>query len=280
LYIVGENPVLSFPRPDLVKEALSSLRFLAVQDLFLTETAEQANVVFPAASFAEKEGTFTNFEGKIGWLRKAIAPVGESLPDGEIILQLADKMERPLPFSDIRQVMEEIEELVPLYSDYLDLDEKYQDKLGSWGKDSYRRPSLKGFPRFSNVGYSSPAREADGDYPFTLITEAVLPHFGTGTRSSRAWRLKEFSPQIILSISIADAQKLGVSDFDQVKIISPVSSLTAVASITDSLPEGTVSLPISFPEAPATGLFAIDLDAETKTPALKACKVRIEKIKG
>ena len=127
MYIVGENPVLSFPQPDLIKEALSSLRFLAVQDLFLTETAEQANVVFPAASFAEKEGTFTNFEGKIGWLRKAIAPVGESLPDGEIILQLADKMERPLPFSDIRQVMEEIEELVPLYSDYLDLDEKYQD---------------------------------------------------------------------------------------------------------------------------------------------------------
>ena len=280
LYIVGENPVLSFPRPDLVKEALSSLHFLAVQDLFLTETAEQASVVFPAASFAEKEGTFTNFEGKIGRLRKAIAPAGESLPDGEIILQLADKMERPLPFSDIRQVMEEIEELVPLYSDYLDLDEKYQDELGSWEKHSYRRPSLKGFPRFSNVGYSSLAREADGDYPFKLITEAVLPHFGTGTRSSRAWRLKEFSPQVILSISIADAQKLGVSNFDQVRIVSPVSSLTAAASVTDNLPEGTVSLPFSFPEASATGLFAIDLDAETKTPALKACKVRIEKIEG
>ena len=186
-------------------------------------------------------------------------------------------MEQPLPFSDLRQVLEEIEERVPLYSDYLDLDEKYQDELGSWEKRSYRRPSLKGFPRFSNVRYSSPARETDENYPFTLITEAVLPHFGTGTRSSRSWRLKEFSPQIILSISITDAQKLGVSNFDQVRIISPVSSLTAAASVTDSLPEG-LYLPF-LPGSFATELFAIDLDAETKTPVLKACKVRIEKIK-
>ena len=99
IYIVGENPVLGFPHSNLVTDALASLAFLVVQDMFLTETAKLADVVLPAASFAEKEGTFTNFEGRVNRIREAIEPIGESLPDWRIILQLADKMEYPLPFT-------------------------------------------------------------------------------------------------------------------------------------------------------------------------------------
>ncbi len=278
LYIVGENPVLSFPRSDFVTEALSSLDFLAVQDLFLTETARLAGVVLPAASFAEKEGTFTNFEGKTGRIRKAVAPAGECLPDWEIILRLANKMERPLPFSTIQQVMEEIEELVPLYEGYLDSEGKYQNEWGFWKRRSHRWHSLKGFPRFSTAEYTPPEKKINEDYPLTLLTEAVLYHFGTGTRSSRAWRLQQFSPRIFIRINEADAKKLGLSPLDKVRIISPVAELTAAVSITGALPEGIASLPASFPEAPATRLFDINLDTETKTPSLKACNVRIERI--
>ena len=142
LYIVGENPILSFPHSSLVAEALASLDFLVVQDMFLTETARLANVILPAASFAEKEGTFTNFEGRVNRVRKAIEPLGESLPDWEIILRLADKMGSPLPFSSLRQVMDEIEGLVPLYEGYTDSERLYQAEPETW---ETRRTYMKQF---------------------------------------------------------------------------------------------------------------------------------------
>ena len=277
LYIVGENPCLSFPHSELVTEALASLDFLAVQDMFLTETAKLANVVLPAASFAEKEGTFTNFEGKVNRVSKAIEPIGESLPDWEIILRLADKMGYPLPFSSLQDVMSEIDELVPSYEGYADSER--QDELGSWeARHAYRRQLLKGFARFSPIKYAPRTEDMKPDYPFTLLTGTILYHFGTGTRSSKAWRLKKFSPQSFVEIGEADAEKLGISHSDKVSVVSPVSKLTTTARISDSLPEGTLFMPISFPKTPVNGLFDIALDPEAKTPSLKACNVRIERV--
>lgn len=276
LYIVGENPCLSFPHSELVAEALASLDFLVVQDMFLTETAKLANVVLPAASFAEKEGTFTNFEGKVNRVRKAIEPVGESLPDWEIILRLADKMGEPLPFSSLQEVMSEIEELVPSYEAYTDSERP--DELDKWdARPIYGRQLLKGFPRFYPVEYHPWREDLNPDYPFTLLTGTTLYHSGSGGRSSRAWRLKKFSSRSFVEIGEADAQKLGISPGDKVSVISPVSSLTTTVRIIDGLPEGTLFMPISFPETPVNGLFDIVLDPETKAPSLKACKVRIEK---
>jgi predicted molibdopterin-dependent oxidoreductase YjgC len=279
IYIVGENPILSFPNSSLVAEALASLDFLVVQDLFLTETAKLANVVLPAASFAEKEGTFTNFEGRVNKARKAIEPLGESLPDGEIIRRLADKMGCPLPFSSLQQVIDEIEELVPSYEDYADLEKLYQDEMSIWeARHTYKGAFLKGFARFSPIEYSPQAGGAKEDYPLTLLTGAILHHFGTGTRSSRAWRLKKFSPQAFVEIGESDAKRLGLGDGEEVKIISPIDELTAMVKITGTLPEGMLFMPISFPSNPVNKLFDITLDPETKTPSLKACSVRIEKI--
>jgi formate dehydrogenase alpha subunit len=277
LYIVGENPCLSFPHSELVTEALTSLDFLVVQDMFLTETAKLANVVLPAASFAEKEGTFTNFEGKVNRVGKAIEPIGKSLPDWEIILRLADKMGEPLPFSSLQDVMNEIEELVPSYEAYADSER--QDELDKWeARPIYGRQLLKGFPRFYPIEYNPWREDLNPDYPFTLLTGTTLYHFGTGGRSSRAWRLKKFFPQSFVEIGEADAQKLGISHGDKVSITSPVSKLTTTARITDGLPEATLFMPISFPEAPVNGLFDIVLDQETKAPSLKACSVRIERV--
>ena len=261
LYIVGENPVLSFPHSSLITEALASLDFLVMQDMFLTETAKLADVVLPATSFAEKEGTVTNFEGRVNRIRKAIEPIGESLPDCEIIRRLADKMGTPLPFASLQQVMDEIEELVPLYRGYADPESLYQAELS-----------------FSPVEYIPQAEEANETYPFTLLTGTILQHFGTGTRSSRAWRLKKFSPQAFVEISESNARKLALTDGEKVKIISPVGEVTTTVKITDTLPEGMLFMPISFPETPVNKLFGIALDPEAKTPSLKACNVRIERV--
>jgi formate dehydrogenase alpha subunit len=277
LYIVGEDPCLSFPRAKLVTQALASLDFLVVQDMFLTETAKLASVVLPAASFAEKAGTFTNFEGRVNRVVKAIEPIGESLADWEIIRRLADKMGKPLPFSSLQDVMSEIEELVPAYEGYADSER--QDEPSKWeSRRTYGRQTLKGLARFSPVEYTPGTEEVKPDYPFTLLAGTTLYHSGTGNRSSRAWRLKKFSPQSFVEIGEADAQKLGISHNDKVSVTSPVSKLTTTARVTDGLPERTLFMPISFPETPVNGLFDITLDRETKTPSLKACKVRIERV--
>ena len=277
LYIVGENPCLSFPHSELVTEALASLDFLVVQDMFLTETAQLASVILPAASFAEKEGTFTNFEGKVKRVRKAIGFLGKSLPDWEIVLRLADRMGKPLPFSSLHDVMNEIEELVPSYEAYAD--SEGQDELERWeAKPIYGRQLLKGFSRFYPLEYNPRGEDLSPDYPFTLLTGTTFYHSGSGGRSSRAWRLKKFSSRSFVEIGEADAQKLGISQGDEVSVISPLSRLTTTARITDGLPQGALFMPISFPETPVNRLFDIVLDPETKTPSFKACKVKIERL--
>lgn len=278
LYIIGENPVLAFPDSNLVVEALASIDFLVVQDMFLTETAVMASAVLPAASFAEKEGTFTNFEGKVGRLHKAIEPLGESLPDWEIILRLAEKMNHPMAFSSPNQIMDEIKSVAPLHEGYTGSKKLYQSQPAFQGeRQAFGGQFLKGFIRFSPAEYTIPAEEPIKDYPLTLITGTVLPHFGTGTRSSRSWRLKGFSPQSFAEINIYDADTLAISDNDKIKIISPVGEIMTTAKITETSPEGTIFMPSSSPESPVSRLFGIHLDLQSKTPSFKSCRVKIER---
>ncbi len=277
LYIVGENPVLCFPHSGLIREALASLDFFVVQDMFLTETAKLASVVLPAASFAEKEGTFTNFAGIINRLHLAISPIGESLPDWEIILRLADKMGHPLHISSLQQVMNEIGELVPLYKNYADLDKLDRACLNYKERGRTDRGS-KRFLRLVPVEYTPQTDRAKDSYHFTLLTGSLLYHFSTGTRSSRAWRLVKFAPQAFVEIGECDAEKLNLIDGEKVKIISPTGEVISPVKISDALPKGMLFMPISFPETPINELFGISLDPEAKTPALKACNVRVEKV--
>lgn len=288
MYIVGENPAVSFPHSRLIREILASLDFLVVQDMFLTETARLANVVLPAASFAEKEGTFTNFEGRVQRLQKAIAPLGESLPDWQIILRLAAKMGSQMPYSSPQQVMDEIIGCcqLPAYSSY-----EAGSYIESEAKSLYEAESSshrgvgrihgsqfpEGFARFCPVEYVPPAKLEKG-YAFTLITGTVLNHFGTGSRSSRSARLKRFSPEAFVEICESDARGLGIAEGEEVKVISPVGEVTARVKVTNTLCEGMLFMPISFPEAAVNELFDIALNPETKAPSLKACSVKIEKI--
>ena len=175
--------------------------------------------------------------------------------------------------------MDEIEELIPLYEGYTDSQGVYQAEMETWEmKNTYMGQFLKGFARFSPVEYIPQAEGAKKNYPFTLLTGTILYHFGTGARSSRASRSKKFLPQAYVEIGESDAENLGISQSDQAKIISPVAELTAAVRITDTLPEGIVFMPISFPESPVNGLFSIVLDPGAKTPSIKACNVKIERI--
>ena len=288
MYVVGENPVLSFPNSRFIKEILASLNFLVVQDMFLTETARLANVVLPAASFAEKEGTFTNFEGRVQKVQRAIAPLGQSLPDWEIILRLADKMGTPLPYSSPQQVMDEIVGCcqLPAYSSYeagghLELEAKSlygTESSSSRGVGRVHGGQFPGgFARFCPVEHVPPAKPNKG-YPFTLLTGTIFDHFGTGSRSSRSTRLRKSSPEAFVDICESDARELAISDGEMVKVISPVGEVTAKVRITNTLCEGMLFMPISFPEAPVNELFGIALNPETKAPSLKACSVKIDKI--
>jgi formate dehydrogenase alpha subunit len=288
MYIVGENPVLSFPDSRSVKEILASLDFLVVQDMFLTETARLADVVLPAASFAEKEGTFTNFEGRVQRVQKAIAPLGESLPDWEIILRLAYKMGSPMPYSSPQQIMDEIISCckLPAYSFYEGDGHLESEAKSLYGAESSSHRGVgrirgsqfpEGFARFCSVESAAPAKANKG-YPLTLLTGTVLSHFGTGSRSSRSARLKRFCPEAFVEMCESDARRLTITDGEMVKVISPVGEVTAKVKITDMLREGMLFMPISFSESPVNQLFDVVLNSETKAPSLKACSVRIDKI--
>ncbi|MEW6171758.1 MAG: molybdopterin-dependent oxidoreductase [Bacillota bacterium] len=281
MYVVGENPVASFPNTQYVRKALSSLDFLVVQDMFLTETAELADVVLPAASFAEKEGTFTSFDGRVNWLKKAVEPPGLSLPDWEIIIRLAAAMGYSMSYSSPREVREEIRKLVPIYKGigYGLLPEEPQDRLQSFSKTPavYRKQPEKVLGLWPT--HNGTTREkSNKKYPFLLLTGSNLYQFGGNTRSSRASRLRKFYPHAVIDIGEADAKKLEISEGDRVKIISPTGEITAAARITDTLPEGILFMPSPSPESSVGQLFSISLDPVRKTPCTKSVNVRIERI--
>jgi len=271
MYIVGENPSVSFPHSSLVSQVLESLDFLVVQDMFLTDTAKLANIILPASSFAEKEGTFTNFDGTVQRVREALKPIGDSLPDWEIILRLASRMNCSMPYSSPQEIMNEIAELVPFYRgvDYAQLDVK------SYRLDKDKATS--GQVNFSPAKYMQQPSPEDG-YPLTLLVGTILYQFGTGSRSLRASRLKQFLPEAFVALSKLDAGELEVKDGDRVKVVSPIGEVATVAKVVDKLSKGMIFIPASFPESQVNELFGVILDPRTKAPALKTCQVRLERI--
>jgi formate dehydrogenase alpha subunit len=284
MLIMGENPVASFPQPVHVKKALAFLDFLVVTDMFLTETARVATVVLPVASFAEKDGTFTNFEGRVQRLHKAIEPAGDSLPDGEIVMRLARMMGSPMPYASPQQVIDEIEEMVPFYRHFahtdvdamgLDLSEVGGNTPGT--RRLHRGLFPSGFGRFSPVEFVPQQDIATDGYPFILMVGSSRYHFGTGSRSSRSARLKRFCPEAFLELSGDDAKDLGISDGDKVKVISAQGELLTSTRVSYTLPRGLLYMPISFPASPVYELFSTIIDHQTKAPALKTCAVRLER---
>jgi formate dehydrogenase alpha subunit len=285
IYLIGENPALSDPDAQHVQEALSRLDFLVAQDIFLSETAKLADVVLPAASFAEKDGTFTNTERRVQRVRKAVEPVGDSRPDWWIVCQVAKKLDaRGFDYSGPFEIMEEIRSLTPSYGG---ISYERLEKGGiQWPcplDDHPGTPILhtdifaRGKGRFMPLKYVPAGESPDEQYPLVLTTGRSLYHFHTGTMTRRVSALNTIEPEGTVQISPEDASRLGIAEGDKVKVSSRRGEVVTKARITDTLPAGLVFMAFHFAESAANILTNPKLDPVSKIPEFKVATVRIEK---
>lgn len=287
MYIMGENPMISDPDISHVREALDTLDFLVVQDIFLTETAELADVVLPGTSFLEKDGTFTGTDRRVQRVRKAIEPIGSSKPDWIIISELARSMgSDQFDYESPAAIQNEIASLTPLYGgiSYQRLDERgylqwpcpTPDHEGTTylHKGEFKR----GKGHFFAVPYRPPAELPDDKYPYILTTGRILFHFHTGTMSRRSGPLNKEVPTGYVEIHPADAAKLGITDGQAVRVSTRRGTIDIPAYVTDRVPEETVFIPFHFKECAANILTNPALDPIAKIPELKVCACSIEAI--
>jgi formate dehydrogenase alpha subunit len=287
LYLVGENPALSDPDIQHVREALARLEFLVVQDIFLSETAEFAHVVLPAASFAERDGTFTNTERRVQRVRKAVEPIGNSKPDWWIVCQAAQSLgAKGFDYSHPFDIMEEVRDLTPSYGGI-----GYQ-RLENGGlqwpcpiDDHPGTPILhtnifvRGKGRFIPLKYIPPGESPDEEYPLILTTGRSLYHFHTGTMTRKVPGLNVMEPEGVVEISPKDASQLRVAQGDKVKVSSRRGEVITKAKVTETSPPGVVFMTFHFAESPANILTNPKLDPVSKIPELKVAAVRVEKLR-
>ena len=284
LYVMGENPMLSDPNVNHVKEALEKLDFLCVQDIFLTETAELADVVLPAASFAEKDGTFTNTERRVQRVRKALDPPGEARLDWEIICDLAARLGVTMEYSGASEILDEIASVTPIYGG---MSFKRLDRIGlQWPCPDKEHPGTmylhkgefkRGKGKFHPTSYRDPAELPDEEYPYRLTTGRVLYHFHTGTLSRRSAGLEEICPPSPIEMNPTDAEAAGIAQDDAVEVATRRGTITARAVVTEKSPRGTVFMPFHFREGPANALTNDALDPIAKIPEYKVCAAKVSK---
>ena len=285
LYIIGENPLLSEPDISHAREALEKLEFLVVQDIFLTETAKLADVVLAGASFAEKDGTFTNTERRVQRVRQAIAPVGNSKPDWWITNQLGQRLgAKGFEFSQPSEIMEEITSLTPSYGGI-----SYKRLEGGglqWPcptKDHPGTPILhtqqftRGKGRFIPVEYKPPMELPDKKYPLVLTTGRSLYQYHTGTMTRKVEGLNVLKGEGEVELNPADASKLRIKDGEKVKVSSRRGEVLAKARVTETSPVGVVFMTFHFAESPTNMLTNPALDPVAKIPEYKVCAVRVER---
>ena len=236
LYIAGEDPIGSFYRPQLVKEALKTVPFLIVTDVFMTETARMADLILPSSTYAEKDGTFTNMSRHVQGVASAVLPQGTSKPDFDILIELAETLGKPFENSTLLEIQQEIEQAVPIYQGMFPGKESKQ-----WvPATSNKKPALK---INSTENTSEISHE---NYPFTLQTNNHMFHIGS--YSQRAKALVDIGPECIAEIHPEDAKGLGVSSGDQVIIESSSNKVQVKIKTTKITSPGMIYVPKNWPE--------------------------------
>jgi len=284
MYIMGENPMVSDPDLNHVEKALGNLDLLVVQDIFLSETAELADVVLPASSFAEKDGTFTNTERRVQRIRKAIKPVGESKPDWEIIMNVMNLMGYDKTYNCPAEIMAEITEVTPSYAG-IDYD-RIEGAGLQWPCPSKDHPGTKflhkdkfakGKGTFKPAHYVPSKELPDEKYPLLLTTGRVLYHYHTRTMTKRVKGLEAKVPESYIEINPHTAKRLKINDGDRVKVTSRRGNVKVKAKVTDMVEDGVVFMPFHFGEGAANKLTNPVFDEIAKIPELKVCAVKVEK---
>jgi len=288
MVILGENPMLSDPDINHVRESLDALDLLVVIDIFMSETAALADVVLPAASWAERDGTFTATDRRVQMVRKAIEPLGECRPDWEIVCDLARRMgARGFDFGSPAEVMEEIAGLTPQYGG-ISHGRLEEDGL-QWpcpAPDHPGTPILhvdrfaRGLGLFSAVEHQEPNELPDEEYPMTLTTGRMMFHYHTGTQTRRVRALDNEVPTGSVELNPEDAERLGVRDGQMVEVRSRRGRIHIQAQVTGSVKPGVVFIPFHFAECAANLLTNPALDPVAKIPELKVCAVAVEPVVG
>jgi len=287
-YIMGENTVVSDPNTNHAQAALEALDFLVVQDIFMTDTAKLADVVLPAASFAESDGTFANSERRVQRVRPAIAPVGESKTDVDILLELMKRFGGPEKSRTASDVWDEMRQLAPLFAG-ISYDRLEGEGGIQWPCPDEDHPGTQylhkdemdsGIPGFfAPVDHVPPVEEPDAEYPLVLTTGRRRSTYHTGTQTGRASGFDLLVPSEFVEINPSDATSLGVVDGEVVEVSSRRGSVTAPVKVTERSPKGAVFMTFAFPELTQTNRLTSDAyDFITETPEFKACAVKINRV--
>jgi len=256
-----------------------------VQDIFMSETAELADVILPATTFVEKEGSLTNSERRVQLWHKAIEPIGDSRPDWKIICDISSRMGYEMNYESPAQVMDEIAQLTPIYGgmsyDRLQgegLQWPCLDKEHPGTKFLHKGKFSRGLGLFHTIEFKPPYELPDDEYPFILSTGRMLYHFHTGTVSRRAAGINELVPEGTVDINPADAEELGLSDGEMAEVSSRRGKVVAKIKLTRRSPKGSVFMTFHFKEAAANILTVSALDPVAKIPEYKVCAVNIEPV--
>jgi len=288
MYIMGENPMGSSPDLAEVEHGLRNLEFLVVQDMFLSETAELADVVLPVASFAEKDGTFTNTERRVQLLRPAVAPPGEARPDWQVVCDISTAMGYPMSYPSTAAIMEEIAALVPSYAGMLH--ERLSNGGLQWPCPDTSHPGTRflyaeSFPTptgkatFSCVSQSELGEDViDDRFPLNLNTGRLLEHYHTGTMTRRSRGLDHMKPEGEVEVHPEDARRYGLEDGCRARIVTKRGAVEVKVKVTDRTLEGAIFYPFHFGEAPANRLTNAKFDPASHTPAYKRTAARLERL--
>jgi formate dehydrogenase major subunit len=270
-----------------VRKALASLEFLCVQDIFLTETAEFADVILPATSFFEKTGTYTNSDRRVQVGQKALESPGDARLDWEIVCEIATRMGYPMSYESASEIFDELTSLAPSYSglDYDNLmptgklwpcpDPEGSDGVQLLFGDGF--PTESGRGKFVPVDYQPAAELPDDEYPFILNTGRMLEHWHTGTMTRRSKALDAIEPEAVCQMNPLDLEEMGLAPGTLVTLTTRRGTITLKVRGTPSVARGNVFVPFHFREASANILTNDVLDPHGKIPEYKFCAVKVER---
>lgn len=296
MYILGEDPVMSDPDTTHIRKCLTACDFIVLQEIFPSETSVYADILLPGASFAEKNGTFTNTERRIQLVRQAIPPLGESRPDWEIVadiarrtLALGGREITASPYSgwefeNTTQIMMEIAAVTPSYAGVSHARLAAGEQL-QWPVKSLDHPGTpilhvgqfaRGKGKFNPIEHIPPAELPDDSFPIIMSTGRVLYHWHGGQMTRRAAGLMEIYGETLVEVNPQDAERIGLNGKTRVRVTSRRGAIEAEAWITDRVPPGMIFANFHFPEASANELTHASLDPVAKIPEYKIVAVRVD----
>lgn len=286
LFIFGEDPIVTDPDTNHVIKALESLDFFVMSELFITETAQYADVILPGVSYAEKEGTFSNTERRVQRVRKAVELEGEMRLDTDIFIDLMNRMGYPQPYMTSAQIMDEIASLTPSFAgishERLDKGESLQwpctDKNHPGTPIMHVEKFSRGLGWFYPAEYIPSAELPDDEYPIILMTGRILYHYTTRAMTGKTEGLMEIAPSSFIEINIKDANDIGIKNGDRVKVSSRRGEIETTARVGDKVSKGETWMPFHFPDGNANWLTNAALDKYARIPEYKVCAIKVEKI--